>query len=142
MATGVINKALNWLGCYRYSSDYTEFFTPNTNYVTMSDGQMIERAGIVNMALHFKLANSLSVPVDGNCSDVIVGTVASKYRPKVITGWMSRGGGYQIFGTIEPAGYVTILGVGSHGVTYSIGTSANLYITATYVLPYGTASSL
>lgn len=136
MAYGMIDKALYWLGMTRRSSTVSKFLS-TTSYATIVDAEYIERCGVITISIHFTVNSSLSVPVDGNCSDVHVATLKSKFRPSFTTAWMSRGGGYQIFGTIGSDGKITITGAGSHGSSFNIGTSANLYICTTYVISMG-----
>ena len=131
MAKGAINDFLYWLAHSRSTTDYTKFFTPNTSNVTMVNGQFVERCGIVSYAIQFKLKSSLTIPASGDCDNVVVGTAL--FPPNQTMGFTSRGNATQIFGTISSDGTVTITGAGSHGSSYTVGTSSALYITATYV---------
>lgn len=138
MAYGMIDQALFWLGATRTTSTISRFLS-TTSYATIIDADYIERCGVVSFQIHFNLNSTLNVPVDGNCSDVHVATLKEKFRPNFTTAWMSRGGGYQIFGTIDTDGKITITGAGSHGSSFNIGTSANLYVCTTYVRYLGYA---
>lgn len=100
------------------------FFTESD--CTPTGGLVTTYGKVASFTLSYRLNSALSVPTNGNTSDVTLGTLNDGYRPVRATN-VILDPTYQVMGDIDTSGNVKIRSAAPRNSTYTIDANAVLY---------------
>lgn len=133
-----------------FSTDLTNYIMLNTSaptVVTTLSSIMTVNSGytvtasfaswgkVAHIYLSIKNTNAISVPANGNVTNLQIGTLVSGKRPIIHTGFKSNGdGGGACFGSIYSTGNIEIGAFDSRNAAYTIPANSSFYVYSTYLL--------
>jgi len=113
--------------------------TTVSNVITAASGITISRADyavwgkLAQLFIQFKRSSAISVPADGNFTDITVGTLVSGKRPTIYTTCVGAGSP-QAWGYISSNGSVVLTALEGTGATRTVAANTTLELYATYIL--------
>lgn len=127
---------------YIVQSDTTtlsDFFTVDSTNATIASGALCcaTRYGkVVQMTITWQNKNAITVPADGNLTNIPIGTVKAAYRPAHSTCGISHGdGGGAAWYTLQQNGTITLNALDGTGTQRTVAANKNFRFSATYILP-------
>lgn len=103
---------------------------------TLIEGSGVRFGKIVQIYIKWKTKNAITVPVGGNITNVLVGTLLlDNLKPKILTAAKSNGdlGGGAAWYTIHPTGEVYLGAVWTSGAQRTVAAGTEFSIMATYI---------
>lgn len=108
--------------------------TTNTSEIVSAN--YAQYGKIAQIYIQWKNKNAISVPVSGNITNIVIGTLVSGKRPKISTGAYSDGDGAGAsWYNIATGGNITLGACESTGVARTIAAGTTFNVRATYILP-------
>lgn len=117
-------------------TDYTDFMVPDTTVVDSSDfsASMVIYGKIAMLHVNYKTLSAISVPANGNITNIDIGTLDSGFRPKLITSGNAGGTGQLASYTIGAGGLIQLAALDARNAAYTLPAGTTFDFNATYIL--------
>lgn len=117
------------------TTDIDSIIVPNPGNMNISDARYVQQVGVAMLYLEWSNVNAITVPANGNITDVTVGVIASGKRPAIFAAGTSNGN--QTGGAwydVSPNGTIKLTSLNALGSQYTIPAGSTFYMYSTYLL--------
>ena len=80
-AGSTVNTSIAKSGTYTQTSATGDIITMNTSNATLTTAQMVRRGNLIQLFIQFTNKNAISVPANGNITNITIGTMPAGLRP-------------------------------------------------------------
>ena len=117
------------------TSTVSKFFTVNSTNATISNARYIRRGNVVQLFITWTNKSAISVPANGNITNVLVGTLLTDKRPLMTTAAHSIGDNAgQCWYRVDTDGTIDLSAVESTGAARTIVKDSTFHISCTYIV--------
>lgn len=140
LAQTVVNQAHTevnrWLNADIFTSGVADIITANSTNATISSASYRQYGKVAQIYIVWKNVNAISVPADGNVTNLIVGTLVSGKQPGITSCAVSKGdNGGQAWYAVDTGGQIHLTACEGTGTSRTIAAGTQFEIFATFILP-------